>query len=223
MRRCGDVSPPRRTVPPYVRGEPGQVRQAAYVPTTKSRRRRTERLRSGLRTERCLRGFSPYETWAPRAQCRKGCHSRSRRPALGVTALTVAAAGCGPSGPCMRRAGRGRRAVGGDPRMQSKPSESALPHRARARRRLLWRRMSDPITAPESAEREVMRLYERWPARRNINGAGRSRAFFAWLRTNYRRLTEDGAFGDRDPHRHISAMTARWEGTYGRVERTGSR
>ena len=99
----------------------------------------------------------------------------------------------------------------------------ALTHRGCGPRQLVWLHMNDPTAAPQGAEREVMRLYERWPARRNINGAGRSRAFLAWLRTNYRRLTEYGVFGDRDPHQHIIAITARWEGTFGRVERSGSR
>ncbi len=83
--------------------------------------------------------------------------------------------------------------------------------------------MNYTVATLQSAERQVMRLYENWPARRHTEGAGRARGFFTWLLANYSRFTEYGVFGDRDPHQHIGAITARWEGTYGRVERLGSK
>lgn len=81
--------------------------------------------------------------------------------------------------------------------------------------------MSDQVASPQSDEQQVMRLYEQWPARRNSDGSGRPRAFFAWLQANHSHLTEYGVFGYGAPYQHISAITARWEGTYGRVERIG--
>jgi len=71
---------------------------------------------------------------------------------------------------------------------------------------------------PLSAEREIIQLYERWPARRHSAGADRPREFFAWLKANHSHLTEFGVFGYRRPYEHIRAIIARWEGTYGRGE-----